>query len=766
MKIRKAAVIGSGTMGAAVAAHLANAGIPVLLLDIVKEGAKDRFEIAKAGLERALKAKPAAFMLPSAAKLITLGNVEDDLAKLKDVDWVFEAILERLDVKREFWAKVEAVAGAHTILSSNSSGIPMKDQIEGRSLEFKKRFVGTHFFNPPRYLKLLEVIPTEDTEPFVIKAISEFGDKVLGKGVVVAKDVPGFIANRIGVWGMTHTLRNALELGIAPDVVDALTGPIIGHASSASFRTKDLSGLDIGLAVAKGLDAATDFDYTPSPLLEKLVSMNRLGEKTGEGFFKRIKGADGKSVILTLNFKTLEYEDKGKVRLPELEPIRNLPLIERIQAILQLEGKHGEFVRRSLYGLIWFASSNIPACADTVLEVDNALKWGFAWEIGAFDLCDALGLENVIAGIKALGLEIPKLLSDQLASGHKFYEGGSSARDGVIFLKDLKTDSSSIVKTMPGASLLDIGDGVALLEFHSKMNSLGEDAIRMMQYAMKTVPEQFLGLVIGNQGEHFSAGANLAVLLMQAQAGEWDEIDQSIRLFQKMTTSMRFSPFPTVSAPFSLALGGGTEMSLYADHVQAHAETYMGLVEMGVGLIPAGGGTTEMLTRFTDQLLPGEDAFIAIRKAFEQIALAKTSTSALEARALGYLRTSDGITMNRDRLIADAKQKVLELAPNYIQPQPRVDIPALGEAAYANLMVGIEALKLSKQASDYDAELAKHLAKILCGGNANRTMQVSTQYLLRPRAGSVFDVNGKEENPRTNRAHIENGQTFKKLILV
>ncbi len=745
MKIRKAAVVGSGTMGAAVAAHLANAGIPVLLLDILKDGAKDRNEIAKAGLERALKAKPAAFMHPAAAKLITLGNVEDDLRKLKDVDWVFEAILERLDVKREFWAKVETVAGAHTILSSNSSGIPMKDQIEGRSPEFKKRFVGTHFFNPPRYLKLLEVIPTEDTDPAVIKAISEFGDKVLGKGVVVAKDVPGFIANRIGVWGMGQITRDAVNLGLAPDVVDALMGPIIGHASSATMRTNDLSGLDIGLMVAKNLDAATEFDYTPAPILEKLVSLGRLGEKTGEGFFKRIKGADGKSVILTLNYETFQYEDKGKVRLPELEPIRGLPLIDRIRAMLKLEGAAGDLVRRSTYGLIWFAASNIPACADTVVEVDNALKWGFAWEIGAFDLCDALGIENVIAGIKALNLEIPKLLSDQLASGKKFYDGGSSAKDGIIILKDLKKDSSRIVKTMQGASLIDLGDGVALLEFHSKMNSLGEDAIRMMQFAMKTIPEQFVGLVVGNQGEHFSAGANLAVLLMQAQSGEFDEIDQGIRLFQKMTTSMRFSPFPTVSAPFSLALGGGTEMSLYADHVQAHAETYMGLVEMGVGLIPAGGGTTEMVTRFTDQLLPGEDAFIAIRKAFEQIALAKTSTSALEARALGYLRNSDGITMNRDRLISDAKQKVLELAPNYIQPQPRVDIPALGEAAYANLMVGIDALKLSKQASEYDAELARHLAKILCGGNANRTMQVSTQYLLDLEREAFLTLTGKKK---------------------
>ncbi len=727
-KIRKAAVVGSGTMGAAVAAQLANAGIPVLLLDIAATEGNDKNAIVKAGLARAQKAKPAAFMHPDRINLITVGNLEDDIAKLRDVDWVFEAILEKLEVKRDFWAKVEAT-GTQAILSSNSSGIPMHQQTEGRSPEFKKRFVGAHFFNPPRYLKLLELIPTPDTDKTVLATLQEFGGRVLGKGVVIAKDVPGFIANRIGVWGMMHTTRDAIEMGIRPDEVDAYCGPLIGRASSATMRTNDLSGLDIGLMVAKNLDAATDFDYTPPALLEKLVGLGRFGEKSGEGFFKRVKGEGGKSTILTLNYETLEYQDNGKVRLSD--EIRNLPSATlRIKALLKLQNKFGDLIRKNIFGLIHFAAQNIPGCADTVTEIDNALKWGFNWQMGAFDLADALGHETVAEGMKALGLDIPTFFQAQLDKKENFYASTQAQQSGFININNIKQDSTKIVKTMGGASLIDIGHGVALLEFHSKANALGEDAVRMTQQAMKIVPEQFLGLVVGNQGDNFSAGANLAVLLLQAQDGEWDEIDIGIRQFQKMTTGLRFSPFPVVVAPFGLTLGGGCEMMLHADHVQSHAELYTGLVEAGVGLIPGGGGTTEMLTRFTDQLLPHEDAFSAIRKAFEQIALAKVSTSALEARELGYVRNSDGISMNRDQLLNDAKQKILELAPGYIQPQPRTDIPALGISAIANLKVAVQGLQLSRQASSHDAIIAGELAKILAGGSANFASKQPMQHFL------------------------------------
>jgi len=759
LKIQTAAVIGAGTMGAAIAAQLANAGISTLLLDIVLPDNKDRNAAAKGGFERALKANPAAFMDKENLKLIRIGNLEDDLEKLRDADWIVEAVLEKLEVKQELWERVERVAKPSAIISSNSSGIPMNLQVQGRALEFRKRFVGTHFFNPPRYLHLLEVIPTPDTDPAVTRAISEFGDRFLGKGIVTANDVPGFIANRIGVYGIVRAMNWMAKTGLTPDVVDALTGPMLGRARSATFRTADLSGLDIIHAVARDLGRVTppDEDFSLPEFLNKMVEHKMLGEKTGGGFFKRVKGPDGKSVIQTLNLESFEYEDRGKVRLDALEPLKNQPLEQRVSSLLALGGPEGEFLQGLMRDYLWYAAKMAGTVSSSLPDMDNALKWGFNWEQGPFETMDALGVQSVIAMLEQHGFTLPPLLEAMKTSGQdKFYSNGevvtpdgSSApfQSPMIILKDLKKDASKVVKSKAGASILDIGDGVLLLEFHSKMNALGEDAVSLLLEAHKQVQALgYAGLVVGNQGENFSAGANLALLLMQAQNAEWDDIDQGVRMFQKATTSLRFSPHPTVSAPFNLALGGGTEMSLYADHVQASAELYMGLVEVGVGLIPAGGGTTELLIRFTDEVQPNAPQWPALQKAFETISLAKTSTSAQDARAIGYLRDSDGISMNRDRLLEDAKQKVLELAPNYVQPAMRMDVPVMGANGMALLKSALYGMVEGGYASEYDREVTLHVAHILCGGNLHqRGAKVSQQYLLDLEREAFLTLCGKRK---------------------
>ncbi len=758
-RINQAAVIGAGTMGAAIAAQLANAGIPTLLLDIVLPDQQDRNFLAKAGLQRALKASPAAFMERENARLITPGNLEDDFAKLAGADWIVEAIIERLDAKRDLWARLEGVAKPTAIVSSNSSGIPMHLQVEGRGEDFRRRFVGTHFFNPPRYLHLLEVIPTGDTAPEVIRDISEFGDVHLGKGVVVANDVPGFIANRVGVYGMIRTMRHMQKTGLTPDVVDTLTGPILGRPKSASFRTADLSGLDIISHVGRDLGNATgpDEDFTlPDFLIELVEEKKWLGDKTGQGFYKKTR-QNGKTVILTLNLDTWEYEDKGKVRLPSLEPIRNLPLNERVRALHDLGGPEGEFLRAVMHDLFWYSAKMAGVVSGSIPDIDNALKWGFGWEQGPFETMDVLGVQKVIADLEATGRELPPLLQAMKRSGRdQFYEGGTvvtPAGESVpyeapyLILKDLKQDASKVVKSNQGASVLDIGDGVLLLEFHSKMNALGEDAVSMVFAAHKAVEDLgYAGLVVGNQGENFSAGANLALILMNAQAGDFDEIDEAIRTFQRATTSMRFSPHPVVVAPFGLTLGGGAEMTLHADSVQAGAETYMGLVEAGVGLIPGGGGTKELLLRFTDQQLSGQPPMPAVQRAFELIGTAKTSASAQEARALGFLKGGDEISMNRDRLLGDAKRKVLELAPGYVQPVMRGDIPVMGEQGIATVKAALYGMVEGGQISEYDREVGLQVAKVLSGGHlVNRNARVSEQYLLDLEREAFLTLTGKRK---------------------
>lgn len=731
--IRRAAVLGSGTMGAAISAHLANAGIPTLLLDLPTDG-KDRNAIARAGLDRAAKARPASFMDRGRAALVTVGNFDDDLAKLGDCDWVLEAVVEKLEVKHSIWEKVEKVIGEHTIVSSNSSGIPMHLQIEGRSESFKQRFCGAHFFNPPRYLHLLELIATAATDRAVLAQLRDFGDRVLGKGIVLANDVPGFVGNRIGVYAMLHSVRVMDRMKLPPEVVDALSGPILGRPKSATLRTADVTGLDVLFYVAAGLAASTTGeDYSLPPVVHQLMEKKAYGEKSGAGFYKRVKDAKGKSQILALNFDTLEYESRSVPELPEIAAIaKTRSALERTRALLALDTPAGAFTRETLYEMMHFAAEKVGIVCEDPHEIDNALKWGFGWELGPFELYDGLGLANVVEGFKKLGKTIPSLVQEHLSSASPFYgASASNIGDGAHFsLSAYKiARPKRIVQTNKGASLIDVGDGALLLEFHSKANSLGDDAMEMMVLAQEVVVSGFAGLVIGNEGQHFSAGANLAFILQMGQEKKFLAIEKMISGFQSTVVGLRYAPFPVVSAGFGMALGGGCETLLASDLVQAHAELYCGLVELGVGLIPAGGGTTEMLIRFTQQLLPGVDVFEAAKRAFELIAMGKVSASALDARNLGYLREHDLITMNKRRLIADAKASMLAMARDYTPPLPR-SVPVMGGQGYANLKYIAYSLKLAGMASDYDVRLACGLAKILSGGMQNHQRVVTEQHLL------------------------------------
>jgi 3-hydroxyacyl-CoA dehydrogenase len=762
-RIQQAAVIGAGVMGAAIAAQLANAGIPVTLLDIVLPDNPDRNFLAKQGIARALKARPAAFMDPARAALITPGNLEDDLKKLKDADWVVEAIIEKLEAKRDLWARVEPVVKKTGIISSNSSGIPMHLQIEGRSEDFQRRFVGAHFFNPPRYLHLLEVIPTPKTDPEIVRAFSSFAESTLGKGIVVANDVPGFVANRIGVYGIVRAMQHMEKAGLTQDEVDQLTGPALGRAKSATFRTADLSGLDIINHVANDLGRVTspDEDFTLTDTFRTLVEEKKfLGDKTGSGFYKKTRDEKGKTKILSLNLETLEYEDRGKVKVAAVEAVKGRPLAERVRALYTAEGKEGDFLRGVMNDGFWYAAKMAGNVSGRLQDIDNALKWGFGWEQGPFETMDTLGVQTVIANLEIEGRELPPLLAAMKASGKDaFYVGDETVTPAgeptpyaapYCILTDLKKDATKVVKKRAGASIVDLGDGVLLVEWHAKMNALGEDQLRAVQDAHKLVQSMgYAGLVVGNQGENFSAGANLPLILSQAQAEEWDELDDAVKQFQTATTSMRFSPHPCVVAPFGLALGGGCEFSIHADRVVASAETYMGLVEVGVGLIPGGGGTKEMLLRFTDMQQPGQQLGMAllpaVQRAFELIGTAKVSTSALEARKLGFLRDHDTVVMNKNHVLEEAKRAVLDLAPDYVQPVMRQDIPVMGDAAIAAVKSVLYGMKEGGYISPYDNEVSLQLARVLSGGTGNnRAAKVSEGHLLDLEREAFLTLLGKK----------------------
>ena len=765
--IRKAAVIGAGVMGAAIAAQLANAGIPVLLLDIVlpdKPSAEkpDRNFLAKAGVQRALKARPAAFMDPERAALIEVGNLEDDLKKLKECDWILEAIIEKLDAKKDLWAKVEPVAKKTAIISSNSSGIPMHLQVEGRGEDFQRRFVGAHFFNPPRYLHLLEIIPTGKTAPEVTQALSAFATETLGKGVVVANDVPGFVANRIGVYGIVRAMQHMEQHGLTPAEVDQLTGPALGRANSATFRTADLSGLDIISHVASDLNRVTpdDEDFTLTDSFKAIVEKGLLGDKSGSGFYKKTKGEGGKTKILNLNLQTGEYEDQGKVKVGIVDAVKGKGLGERVGSLYAAPGKEGDFLRGVMNDGFWYAAKMAGTVSHRLQDIDNAMKWGFGWEQGPFETMDAIGVQKVIGNLEAEGRTLPPLLAKMKESGaDRFYDGGqtytpqgekTAYQAPYFILSDLKKDATKVVKKRPGASVVDLGDGVLLVEWHAKMNALGEDQLRAVQDAHKLVQEMgYAGLVLGNQGEHFSAGANLPLILSQAQADEWDELDDMVKQFQQVSTSMRFSPHPTVAAPFGMTLGGGCEFSIHADRIVASAETYMGLVEVGVGLIPGGGGTKEMLLRFTDQMQPNQRSGMlllpAVQRAFELIGTAKVSTSAPEARKLGFLRDHDTVVMNKNLVIEEAKRTVLALAPDYVQPVPRSDIPVMGDAALGALKSALYGMHEGGFITDYDLVVSRELGRVLSGGTGNnRAAKVSEGHLLDLEREAFLTLLGKK----------------------
>jgi 3-hydroxyacyl-CoA dehydrogenase len=798
--VRKAAVLGAGTMGAAIAAHLSNAGIPTLLLDIAPreltadeeskgltlESPKVRNRIVSQLFEASKKLKPAPFMLGKNAGLISIGNFADDMAKIKDCDLVIEAVVENLEIKHKLFADVEKHRKPGSVIASNTSGIPIDSIAEPFSEDFKKHFLGVHFFNPPRYMKLVEVIPGSQTSGEVACKVSGFLDRRLGKGVVPAKDRPNFIANRIGVFGMMATIHEMIEMGFTPTEVDQMTGKAIGHASSATFRTSDLVGLDVTAHVTNNLYPAVPDDedrevFKIPELIQTLLDKKILGDKTNGGFFKKSKDAEGKRVILELDLNTFEYKPQQKTKFPSLDgakAIEDIPT--RLKKLVWGEDRVGEFLWKTSSRVSRYAANRIPEIADTIVEIDNAIKWGFGWEIGVFEAWDAIGVRESVERMRKEGQAVPESVEKMLASGAEtFYknENGNRSyydlvsgeykpmpdRPGVMVLKSVK-ERTGVIKSNPGASLIDIGDGVACLEFHSKMNSIGGDTVQMMNFALDEVEKNFKGLVVGNQGGNFSAGANIMMILLAAQEEEWDDINMAVHALQQAIMRLRYSPKPVVTAPYGLTLGGGCEIAIHGNLVQAAAETYIGLVEVGVGLIPAGGGTKEMTMRAMDAAaaVPDADPLSFLKKTFEMIGMGKVATSAQEARSWGLLRDVDAISMNGDRLIADAKQEVLNLdAMGFVAPTPRSDIYVMGEAAEAAMKLALHMMKQGNFVSDHDVLIGKKLAHVMSGGSMNHSATVSEQYLLDLEREAFISLCGERKTQERLAAMLKTGKPLR-----
>jgi 3-hydroxyacyl-CoA dehydrogenase len=733
--INSVTVLGAGTMGAQIALHCANAGIPALLLDLTADAAKQ-------GLEKARKLKPDPQFTPDVQRLVTTGGFDTHLDLIAKSDWIMEAVVERLDIKQQLLARVDEKRRPGSIVSSNTSGIPIAAIAQGRSDDFRKHWLGTHFFNPPRYLRLLEIIPTAETDPAVVAAMVRFGDHVLGKGVVVAKDTPNFIANHVGLYGVARTLDALASGKYTIEEIDAITGPALGRPGSATFRTMDIAGIDVLAHVLRNLGdhLTTDADrkaFAVAPLVEALITKGALGEKTGKGFYERRKSAAGETEIWTLDPATMQYRQKQPARIGSIEAGKSMDdLAERVRMLFNAKDKAGDFLRETLAPTLVYTARVTPQIAHSIDDVDRAMRWGFGWELGPFELIDVIGVKDVIAaaqGTHSMEGGVPPLMQSLLEAGvPRFREG--LVKPAAADLQILRTarEQSRVIKKNSGASLVDLGDGVIAVEFHSKMNAIGGDTIAMLQAGVKEAAKNGQALVIGNDAPNFSAGANLMLVLLEAQEGNWDELDLMIRAFQNATMSLRYSPVPVVAAPAGLSLGGGTEIPLHCDRVQAAAETYMGLVEVGVGLIPAGGGTKEMLVRAMSQLpAPQSDPLPYVSKSFETVALAKVSASGPDARRLGYLAPTDSFTMNRERLMADAKAKALErVREGYHVPAPRLALPVGGESVTAALNLGVHLMWRAGRASDHDKLIGQKLAHIFGGGNVPHATTVTEQYLL------------------------------------
>ena len=804
-RIHRVAVLGAGTMGARIAAHIANAGVPCYLFDIVPPDADGpaRNQIAIAGLEAARKSKPAAFFEPSLARLVTLGNFEDDLKKLADVDWIIEAVVENLDIKRALLKKIEAVRKPGTIITTNTSGLPVAKISEGFSDEFRRFWFGTHFFNPPRYMRLLELIPTPESDPAAMDAIANFADVHLGKGIVRAKDTPNFIGNRIGTFSVLNVMRLMQDMDLSIEDVDALTGTALGWPKSATFRTIDLVGLDILSHVVSNMRSHVRDERSELGLpdfFKQMLQRKWLGDKTKGGFYKKAKAKDGKEdERLGLDWKTLDYRPRQKAKFPALEMAKNVEETgARVRMLLGMNGggpqkgdKAGQFLWTALSELWTYCANRVPEISDSVVEIDRAMKLGFNWEMGPFELWDEAGVEGTVTRMKKesnpVAANAEKLLASgkrswysdasNTASGRTYFDLGSSDYKPVqvppgVWWVEVAKKSRGEVKKNSGASLVDLGDGVGCIEFHSKMNSLGADIIQLVTQSLKPggPGDNFDAFVITNDAQNFSVGANLMLLLMAVQEEEWDDVDLVIRQFQNMTQAIKFSQKPVVVAPFGLTLGGGTEMSLHAAARQPHAELYIGLVEVGVGLLPGGGGCKEMLLRAVDSAAAirkdgrGESVELmeAMKKTFETIATAKVATSAYEARGLGFLSDADRITMNRERVLSDAKARALELAQTgYQPPAPRTDIPAPGESILAALKMGVHLMRQGEFISDHEVKIGAKVAEVLCAGNLTPGTPVSEQYILDLEREAFKSLCGERKTQERIQYTLKTGKTLR-----